>query len=117
MSPSAPAWITAIATAALAGSVIVALCIGGRSVRRRARPLTGQRDLTADLAGAVALLSKDLRQSADERRRAQASQVFIELDRGAETLDRGAEAKPAEWHVCATVRNTSQQPVYDLYVI
>src|SRR5579859_7942599 len=110
MSPSAPAWITAIATAALAGSVIVALCIGGRSVRRRARPLTGQRDLTADLAEAVALLSKDLRQSADERRRAQASQVFIELDRGAET-------KATEWRVRATVRNTSQQPVYDLYVI
>lgn len=73
---------------------------------------TGQQALTAKLAEVLQLHARELGQSYDERRRAQAGRVFIELSR---VVPAGVAASP--WQVTATVRNTSDQPVYDMYVI
>jgi hypothetical protein len=109
MPLTAPTWIAAIATAVLAVSLIVAIWLARSALGARSGQLAAQRELTAELTEVMAAFSKHLRQAADERRRAQACQVFIELDR--------ATASSEQWHVCAAVHNTSQQPVYDLYVI
>src|SRR5262249_13365094 len=96
------------------------------------KQLAAQHELTRELAKALDLQSQNLRLALDERRRAQACHVFIELAR--------PEAKPpqppqpaqptqptqptqpsrsahANRLVAATVHNNSQQPVYALYVI
>jgi len=109
MPLTAPTWIAAIATAVLGVSLIVAIWLARSALGARSGQPTAQRELAAELTETLAALSKHLRQSADERRRAQACQVFIELDR--------ATTAAADWRVCATVHNASQQPVYDLYVI
>jgi len=125
MSLTVPTWIAAIATAVLAVSVILAIWLARNALSARSGQLTAQRELTTELTEALALLSRNLRQSVDERRRAQARQVIIELDRDAASATPVPEpaapyspesGKPG-WRVTAAVRNTSQQPVYDLYVI
>jgi hypothetical protein len=122
MPLTAPTWIAAIATAVLAVSVIVAIWLARDALRARAPNRTNQGELIAQLTEAIELFSKNLRQAADERRRAQACQVFIELDRRIPAAKPGEEAAAeglmdSPWRVCATVHNASQQPVYDLYVI
>jgi len=123
-----PAWIAAIATVVLAVVVILALGLARRALNDHARQLTDQRELTSQLAEVVAQQVKDLRVSLDERRRAQACHVFLDLTRGevpaqAEPEELGSAAtKPpgsgqSPCPVIATVHNNSQQPVYDLYVI
>jgi hypothetical protein len=122
---TAPAWIAAIATVALTVAVILAFVLARRELRAHARQLADQRELTSQLAEVVALQVKDLRLSLDERRRAQACRVFLELNRNetsAPGQDVPAATEPPESgqppaRVTATVRNNSQQPVYDLYVI
>jgi hypothetical protein len=122
MPLTAPAWIAAIATAVLAVSVIVAMWLARDAFQARSPKQKNRRELIAQLTEALELFSKNVRQSAEERRRAQACQVFIELDRrpaaakpGEEPADQGRVESP--WRVGATVHNASQQPVYDLYVI
>jgi hypothetical protein len=109
MPLTAPTWVDAIATVVLAVGLIVIIWLFLNAVGARTGRATAQRELTAELTEALAAFSKHLRQAADERRRAQACQVFIELDR--------ATTSWQQWRVRATVHNTSQQPVYDLYVI
>src|SRR5262245_58496623 len=127
-----PTWIAAIATTAAAGGVIVAVGLVLKALGAHAKQLAAQHELTRELAKALDLQSQNLRLALDERRRAQACHVFIELAR--------PEAKPpqppqpaqptqptqptqpsrsahANRLVAATVHNNSQQPVYDLYVI
>jgi hypothetical protein len=105
---AAPAWIAAIAAVVFAVAVIVALGLARKALRAHARQLADQHELTSQLAEAVALQVKDLRLSLDERRRAQAGHIFLELNR----LEASA---PSE--VIAAVHNNSLEPVYDLYVI
>jgi hypothetical protein len=107
MPLTAPTWIAAIAAIALAISVIIIAWFSRLTFNAQARQ---HRDLTVRLAEVLDLQARQLRQSIDERRRAQACQVFIELDRIA-----GLGLKPGR--VTASVRNASAQPVYDLYVI
>lgn len=103
MSLSAPTWTAAIATVVLAIGVLVAAVIAHKALGAHTRQLAAQNELTKQLAEAVELQSQNLRMELEERRRAQACQVFIELKRT--TV------------VAATVHNNSQQPIYDLYVI
>jgi hypothetical protein len=113
-----PTWIAAIATAVVAIGVIIATRLAGKALNARSRWVADQRELISQLAEVLALQVKDLRLSIDERRRAQACQVFIELDRlaGPATPHQDSAAPPPR-RVSATVHNNSQQPVYDLYVI
>jgi len=108
MSLSAPTWIAAVATAVLAVGVVVVAAIARKALSAHLRQLAAQHELTRQLAQSVELQSQNLRMALDERRRAQACQVFIELSRKSA---RGA------LRVSATVHNNSQQPIYDLYVI
>jgi hypothetical protein len=133
MSLTVPTWIAAIATAVLAVGVIVAAGLARKALSAHLRQLGTQHELTAQLAAAIELQSQHLRLALDERRRAQAFQVFIELNRRPAALaapdpepaepdpESGgpdpAGAAPVSWQVVATVHNNSQQPVYDVYVI
>jgi hypothetical protein len=109
MSLTAPTWIAAIATVVLAVCVLVAAVVARKALGAHARQLAAQHDLTRQLADAVELQSQILRLALEERRRAQACQVFIELKR--------TSAPKGVGRVAATVHNNSQQPIYDLYVI
>jgi hypothetical protein len=126
MSLTVPTWIAAIATAVLAVGVIVAVGLARKALSAHLRQLSAQHELTAQLAQAMELQSQHLRLALDERRRAQACQVFIELNRQPAALTAPdpesagpdpAGGAPTTWQVAASVRNSSQQPVYDVYVI
>src|SRR6266851_1772835 len=106
MPLTVPAWIAAIATAVIAVGVTVLAGLAGNALGARSRQVADQRELISQLAEALTLQVKDLRLSMDERRRAQACQVFIELTRP------GGPATPPTGQVTATVHNNSQQPVY-----
>ncbi len=122
---STATWIAALATVALAIGVIVAASFARTASVALSRQLVAQQELTARLAEALQLHARELGQAYDERRRSQASRVFIELDRvapprhGSVGADDRRSAGPDKqpWRVTATVRNTSDQPVYDMYVI
>jgi len=102
-----PAWIAAIAALVAAIGVLTAAWLARAA-------FTAQRELTARLTDTLEVQARELRQSLDERRRAQACHVFIELDRiGPEP----AEPDSPPSRVSATVHNASSQPIYDLYVI
>src|SRR5215469_10421280 len=107
---STATWIAAIATVVLAIGVITAAWFARTASVALSRQLTAQQALIAQLAEVLQLHARELGQSHDERRRAQACRVFIELDRS-------ASPGQSPWRVTATVRNTSDQPVYDMYVI
>jgi len=107
MPLTVPTWIAAIATVVVAIGVIVAAVLVRTALGARSQQLAERRELISKLAEVLALQAKDLRASIDERRRAQACQVFIDLTRHGEPAGR----------VTATVHNNSQQPVYDVYVI
>jgi hypothetical protein len=126
MSLTVPTWIAAIATAVLAVGVIVAAGLARKALSAHRRQLSAQHELTAQLAQAMELQSQHLRLALDERRRAQACQVFIELSRrpaAPAAPDQESDgpdpagAAPVTWQVAATVHNSSRQPVYDVYVI
>jgi hypothetical protein len=130
MPLTVPAWIAAIATVVIAVGVTVVAGLAGKALSAHSRRVADQRELIGHLAEVLTLQVKDLRLSIDERRRAQACQVFIELTRfgGPATppLDSAPPPSPQPapqppapppGRVTATVHNNSQQPVYDLYVI
>jgi hypothetical protein len=120
---STATWIAAIATVVLAIGVIVAAWFARTASIALSRQLTAQQALTAQLAEVLQLHARELSHSSDERRRTQACRVFIELDRvmpvsvGPTGDAESGSAAQAPWRVTATVRNTSEQPVYDMYVI
>src|ERR1700722_13202927 len=106
MPLTGPAWITAVAAVVIGVGVLIAAWSARQSLR-------AQREVTAKLAETLELQAKELRQSMDERRRAQACQVFIELERIGTPPE--PEGKPSR--AGATVHNASGQPIYDLYLI
>ena len=81
MSLSVPTWIAAIATVVLAVGVVVAAIVARKALSAHVRQLAAQHELTKQLAEAMELQSQNLRMALEERRRAQACQVFIELKR------------------------------------
>jgi hypothetical protein len=116
MPLTVPAWITAVATVIMAAGVITAVYYVRKAFG------TKQRELVAQLTDATRLHASALRLSLDERRRAQACHVFIDLDRttplkAVPASPQSAETTALPWRITATVHNASSQPVYDLYVI
>src|SRR5215469_6606171 len=109
---STATWIAAIATVVLAIGVMVAAWFARTASVALSRQLTVHTELTSRLAEVLQLHAKELGQFHDERRRAQACRVFIELDRV-----KPASVASSPSRVTAIVRNTSDQPVYDMYVI
>jgi len=113
MPLTVPTWIAAAATVVLAIGVLVVAWFARKAFGVLSRQLTAQHELTAQLAEVLQLHARELHQAIDERRRSQACRVFIDLARPAEAP--ADEEAPCQ--VTATVRNSSDQPVYDLYVI
>ena len=121
MSLIAATRITAIATAILAGFAIVTAIFAFLAFRKQSaevttlqRQLEDQKDLNEKQTPVLVLQAKELQESLDERkreaaarRRGQASRVFI-WEEGT-TDDIGEPAT-----LTAHVKNTSDQPIYDL---
>jgi hypothetical protein len=117
-----PAWIAAIATVVLAIGAVITVYFARKAFQAQSRQLRNQHEINAKLAAAIPLQTRELRESLDERRREQAAQIFIELDRIAPPgQEPGTPTPPAAetapWRLTLPVHNTSKQPVYDLYVI
>ena len=110
-----PAWLAVgVAACALFGA--------GLLYRRQSEQLDDQRKVSEKLTTVLELQSAELRESLSERLRAQAAQIFIEVDRvppaAGGAVKRGQEKPgPLPWLLRAKVHNTSTQPIYDLYVI
>ena len=122
MPLTTPTWIAAIASVVLAIGAVIAVYFARKAFQAQSRQLRGQHEINEKLAEAIPLQTRELRESSDERRRVQAAQVFIELDRTAPPGHGSAAPAPpaaetAPWQLTLTVHNTSRQPVYDLYVI
>lgn len=126
-----PTWITAIATVGLLVGAIVTAIYAIRAFREQSREvrdqaemlriqseqLAEQRTINAQQTKVLELQATELQESLDqrqrearERRSAQASQVFLWEER---TIV-NAIGKLPEHTVTAYVRNTSEQPVYDV---
>ncbi len=120
MSLAAPTWIAAIAAVVLAVGAIVTSVFAIRALGQQSRQLRDQQVTHAKLAELLPLQAEELRESLRERKRAQAAQVFIEVDRIPPARGTGPgrdEPDPAPWRLRARVRNTSRQPIHDLHVI
>jgi hypothetical protein len=84
--------------------------------------LEEQRKINTEQTEVLQLQATELRESIEERkreteqrRRAQASRVFIWEERGEDEVNFPAGSPPAPW-VTAYVVNTSQQPVYNVII-
>jgi hypothetical protein len=121
MSLAAPTWIAAIAAVILAVGAIVTSVFAIRALGQQSRQLGDQQAVHAKLAELLPLQAEDLRDSLLQRRRAQAAQVFIEVDRIPPAAVAGGsgqdEPDPPPWRLRARVHNTSRQPIHDLHVI
>jgi len=132
--------LTAIATAVLAVFAIVTAVFAIRAFRKQSQEvsdqasmlkiqseqLAEQRKVNGEQIGVLALQAAELRESLEERtrdtaerRRAQASCVFIWTELGLDpnwTQAQRASGKFAPDAVIAHIKNTSEQPVYDLTI-
>lgn len=114
--------LTAIATAILAAFAIITAWYArraflkqsqevsdqGEMLKVQSEKLDEQRNINAEQTRVLSLQARELQASLDQRRRAQAAQVFIVIE--------GSENREGRITLTATARNTSQLPVYDLWV-
>jgi hypothetical protein len=119
MSLAGPAWLAAIAAVVLAVAATVTAIFAIRALGQQNGQLREQQAAHARLADLIELQAEELRDSARERRRAQAAQVFIEVDRIPPVTAAGPvrDEPDPPLRLSARVRNTSSQPIYDLHVI
>jgi hypothetical protein len=122
MSLAVPTWIAAIAAVILAVGAIITAIFAIRVFGRQSRQLQAQERVNEKLAEMLPLQAEELRDALSARKRAQAAQIFIEVDRIPSAAPGPAgpgqqQPGPASWRLMATVRNTSRQPIYDLHVI
>lgn len=122
MSVAVPAWIAAIAAVILAVGAVVTAIFAIRVFGRQSQQLRDQEWVNEKLAEVLPLQAEELRESLRARKRAQAAQIFIDVDRipSATAVAAGpgrAEPGPPPCRLVARVRNTSRLPIYDLHVI
>ncbi len=123
-----PVWIAAIAALVLAAGAVTAASFAiwmfarqSRQLNAQSRQLHDQEKVNEKLAEVLPLQTEELRDFRRERQRAQAVQVFIEVDRI--PADAVVAAAPdqdglgAPGRLLARVHNASRQPIYDLHVI
>ena len=128
MSFAVPIWIAAIAALMLAAGALTTSIFAiwmfarqSRQLNAQARQLHDQEKVNEKLAEVLPLQAEELRDVRRERQRAQAVQVFIEVDRI--PADAVVAAAPDQdglgtsGRLLARVRNASRQPIYDLHVI
>jgi hypothetical protein len=131
-----PTWITAIATVGLLVGAITTAIYAIRAFRAQAQAvrdqagmlkvqseqLAEQRRINEKQTDVLELQAAELRESiedrkreTEQRRRAQASRVFIWEERGEDEVNFPPGSPPAPW-VTAWVVNTSEQPVYSVII-
>lgn len=115
-------WIGAIATAILAVGAIITVYFARKAFNAQSQQLRDQQEVSKKMAEVLQLQGSELRESLGERLRAQAAQIFIEVDRIPPVTEVAAgpgqeAAGQQRWRLSAKVHNTSMQPIYDLYVI
>jgi hypothetical protein len=122
--------ITAIATAVLAVFAFATAILAGfafwkqsREVRAIEGQVKDQEELTQQQATLLEIQGRQLElqqkqfdQQADERRRAQASRVFIWSESGYDPSPYHDGDPPPEPGIITHVRNTSEQPIYALNI-
>jgi hypothetical protein len=120
MSLAGPAWLAAIAAVVLAVAATVTAIFAIGALGKQNGQLRELQTAHARLAELIQLQAEELRDSARGRRRAQAAQVFIEVDRIPPVTAAAGPVRDEPDPPCrlsARVRNTSSQPIYDLHVI
>ena len=112
-----PTWITAIATVGLLIGAGITAVYAVRAFAKQSQQLMDQREVNSEQTRVLRLQAEELRASIDERqgqvaerRRAQASLIYVWEERIAE---HAAGMGPVST-VTAYVKNTSEQPIYDL---
>jgi hypothetical protein len=119
------ALFTALGTVVLAVLAIFTTVYAIRAYRAQSSELKDQRELNAKQTPVLELQAKELQEAlaerqreAGERRRAQASGVFITMNRDGMSTTQAQRAAGAMDPGFATARvtNTSKQPVYDLVI-
>jgi hypothetical protein len=129
-----PGWITAVGTGLLAIFAIITAIYAIRAFRKQSQEvadlaamlkvqsgqLDEQRKINAEQTRVLALQATELEESlaerkreAEQRRRAQATRVFITQERARTAPHGHPEPEGVEPFVTATVHNTSDQPIYD----
>lgn len=130
MSADLSGEITAIATAVLAVLAIITAAFAILAFRKQTqevgaieRQVKDQEELMQQQATLLEIQGRQLElqqkqfdQQADERRRAQASRVFIWSESGYDPSPIDEGDPPPEPGVIAHVRNTSEQPIYVLNI-
>ena len=120
-----PGWITAITTAGLFIGAIVTAIYAIKTFREQSQQLEDQRKINAEQTKVLDLQASELRESLAERKReaerrkiAQASQVFIWTETTDEPVIEGLQRPIGRrMAIIAHLKNTSQQPVYDLAIV
>jgi hypothetical protein len=112
-----PGWITAIVTAGLLIGAFFTVRYAAKAFHEQSEQLKEQRKINEKQTKVLELQATELRESIDERkreaaerRRAQARQVFISAEPYIQ------EGKPISV-ISVNVKNTSQQPIYDLILL
>lgn len=119
-----PGWITAIGTAGLLIGAIVTAIYAIKAFHEQSQQLADQRKVNAEQTIVLELQTRELNESLAERKReakqrkiAQASQVFIWTEATDEPVGEGRQRLVGRRvAIIAHLKNTSQQPVYDLVI-
>jgi hypothetical protein len=109
----------AIATTLLAVGAIITAVFAGLALRKQSRELKTMEDQFTDQRGQLELQQKQFEQQTEERRRAQACCVFIWTEPRTSPLSqaqRAAMGTALRESAAAHVKNSSQQPIYDLTI-
>jgi hypothetical protein len=112
-----PTWITAVATVGLLVGAVITAIYAVRAFDEQSRQLIDQREVNSEQTKVLRLQAEELKASieerhnqADERRRGQASLIYVWEDR---IVEHPAGVGSVST-VTAHVKNTSDQPIYDL---
>lgn len=100
--------LMAVANVTLTAFAIVTAVLAGLAFRKQSREVKDQADLLKVQSDQLELQRRQFDQDQAERRRAQAAQVFIMIER--------VESRDGVLTMTATASNTSPLPVYDLWV-
>lgn len=122
-----PTWITAIATIGLLAGAIITAVYAIRAFREQrtmlglqSAQLTEQRKINKRQTKVLRLQTAEIRASLDDRRRAQASMVFIRIETGLHPAVGQAQRAvhgPGPQTVTAYIENASDRPIYSAELI
>jgi hypothetical protein len=108
------AWLQAIGALLAVPVAVVAVIFAAKAFRAQSDQLRDQRDLVRQQAKELQAAHDDREREATERRRAQAAQVFMELDYKIVRHPETGQTTTVSFRF--KLRNTSAQPVYQVVI-